>query len=120
YKDGVKYIRGQKDILNKKKSYIGYIKILTNNVEELVNNDIKSLIPKLIESIKVLINTEKYQEAYNTIEEGLALVKFDFDLMVLKYNLLVQFSYDEEAKICLRDIILYGDGKKVKELIYNL
>ena len=120
YKDSVKYIRGIKEILNIQKSYISYIKILTNNVEETVNKDIKALIPKLIESIKVLINTEKYQEAYNTIEEGLALVKFDFDLMVLKYNLLVQFSYDEEARICLRDIILYGDGKKVKELIYNL
>ncbi|MCC5419364.1 hypothetical protein, partial [Clostridium botulinum] len=66
------------------------------------------------------INTDKYQEAYNTIEEGLALVKFHFDLMLLKYDLLVQFNYNEEARICLRDIILYGDAKKVKELIYNL
>ncbi|OSB16888.1 glycosyl transferase [Clostridium sporogenes] len=120
YKDIVKYIRGIKDILNIQKSYIGYIKILTNNMEETVNNDIKALIPKLIESIKALINTEKYQDAYNTIEEALALVKFDFDLMVLKYNLLLQFNYDEEARICLRDIILYGDAKKIKELIYNL
>ncbi|NFA21466.1 glycosyltransferase family 2 protein, partial [Clostridium botulinum] len=120
YKDTVKYIKGIKNILNIQKSYIGYIKILTNNVEENVNNDIKALIPNLIESIKVLINTDKYQEAYNTIEEGLALVKFHFDLMLLKYDLLVQFNYNEEARICLRDIILYGDAKKVKELIYNL
>lgn len=120
YKDTVKYIRGIKGILNIQKSYISYIKMLADNVGETANKDIKALIPKLIENIQVLINTEKYEEAYNTIKEGLSLVKFDFDLMVLKYNLLLQFNYDEEARSCLRDIILYGDGKEVRKLIYNL
>lgn len=32
--------------------------------------------------------------------------------MALKYNLLLQFSYDEEARICLIHIIFYGEGKK--------
>ncbi len=84
------------------------------------NSEMKVFIPRLVQSIQELINTEKYQEAYNIIEEGLSLVNFDCDLMMLKYNLLINFNYEEEAIQCLREIILYGDVERVNKLIDNL
>lgn len=120
YEDTLEYIKSMKDILNLEKSYIDYIKILIEEENETVNNQVKALIPELVKNIEGLINNERYQEAYNTIEEGLALIKFDFDLMVLKYKLISSFNYEKDAKKCLIDIILYGDSEKVIELVNNL
>ncbi len=39
--------------------------------------------------------------------------------MVLKYNLLLNFNYTEEAMECLNNIILYGDIDRVNNFIYN-
>ncbi|MCW6108769.1 hypothetical protein [Clostridium sporogenes] len=47
-------------------------------------------------------------------------MKFDFELMLLKYNLLLKFNYEEEALKCLRNIILYGDKEEVSKLIKNI
>lgn len=121
YKDTLKYIKAMKDILDVQKTFIDYIKLLTEIDKEFTNNNqIKTFIPELIKNIQVLMNGERYQEAYDTIEEALSLVKFDFDLMVLKYNLLLNSNYEKKAKECLRDIILYGDNERVIELINNL
>ncbi|MBU5483067.1 glycosyltransferase family 2 protein [Clostridium sp. MSJ-11] len=117
YEDTMSYIKSIKDIINLEKSYTKYIEILTENLEEPVNKDIKALIPSLIESIKGLLNKEKYQEAYDTVEEALSLVKFDFDLMMLKFNLLIKFNYKEEAIECLKEIILYGEARRVNKVI---
>ncbi|MCW6062213.1 glycosyltransferase family 2 protein, partial [Clostridium sporogenes] len=84
------------------------------------SNEVKAFIPKLVKSIQALINNKKYQDAYNTIEKGLDLVGFDFDLMVLKYNLLLNFNYTEEAMGCLNNIILYGDIGRVNNFIYSI
>ncbi len=121
YKDTLKYIKGMKDILNVEKTYIDYVKLLIEEDEKMSrNSEMKVFIPRLVQSIQELINTEKYQEAYNIIEEGLSLVNFDCDLMMLKYNLLINFNYEEEAIQCLREIILYGDVERVNKLIDNL
>jgi glycosyltransferase involved in cell wall biosynthesis len=121
YEDSLKYIRSIKHILNAEKFYIEYIKILIEDYKEHNNsNELKAFLPELLNSIQVLIDKEKYQDAYNTIDEGLSLVKFDFHLMLLKYNLLLKFNYEEEAKECLRDAILYGSKEKVDELIKNI
>ncbi|APH15604.1 TPR repeat family protein [Clostridium sporogenes] len=121
YKDSLKYIQYMKDIINEERIYIDYVKILIEeDCDFVLNNELKTLIPELISSIQLLINNEKYQEAYNTIEEGLSLVKFDFELVLLKYNLMLKFNYEEEALKCLRDIILYGDREKVSKLIKNI
>ncbi|AVP64066.1 glycosyltransferase family 2 protein [Clostridium sporogenes] len=121
YKDSLRYIQYMKSIINEERIYIDYVKVLIEEDYDFVlNNELKAFIPELVTNIQLLINNEKYQEAYNTIEEGLSLVKFDFELMLLKYNLLLKFNYEEEALKCLRDIILYGDKEEVSKLIKNI
>lgn len=121
YKDTLKYIKSMKSMINMDKSYIDYVDLLIEEDSNFVNNnEINALIPELLNNIKELIDIERYSEAYNIIEEGLSLIEFNFDLMVLKYNLLINFNYEEEAMQCLRDIILYGDSKKVNTFINNL
>ena len=114
YIDKLEYIKKLKSILNVEKTYVDYIKFLVENNEDYnVDKSIKELIPQLLISIKNLIKIEDYQKAYENIEEALSLVKFDFELMILKYNLLIMFNYTSEAEECLRDIILYGDEDNV-------
>ncbi|NFQ35352.1 hypothetical protein [Clostridium sporogenes] len=121
YKDSLRYIQYMKSIINEERIYIDYVKVLIEEDYDFVlNNELKAFIPELVTNIQLLINNEKYQEAYNTIEEGLSLVKFDFELMLLKYNLLLKFNYEEEALKCLRNIILYGDKEEVSKLIKNI
>ncbi|NFD29461.1 glycosyltransferase family 2 protein [Clostridium botulinum] len=121
YNDTLQYIKSMKNILNLDNAYIDYIKLLIDEYEKVViSNEVKAFIPKLVKSIQALINNEKYQDAYNTIEKGLSLVNFDFDLMVLKYKLLVNFNYIEEATECLDNIILYGDTDRVNNFIYSI
>ncbi|WP_252250262.1 glycosyltransferase family 2 protein [Clostridium sp. ZBS13] len=118
YKDTLIYIKSMKSVLNLEKSYTKYIELLIESeTENTINKDIKAFIPQLVKSIEQLIYNENYQEAYNTVEQGLALVKFDFDLMVLKYNLLLNFGYKKEAEECFKNIILYGECEKVIELL---
>ncbi|MCM1992621.1 glycosyltransferase [Oceanirhabdus seepicola] len=118
YENSIEYIKSIKEILQIEKSYVNYIKLLIEEQKQYTANDeIRAFIPELVNSIQGLINSEKYQEAYNTINEGLDLVKFDFDLMVIKYSLLLKFNYEEESMCCLQDIILYGQEKKVKKFV---
>ncbi len=117
YEEPLKYIKSIKDALYLENSYAEYVKLLSKEIEEPVNKDIKAMIPELARSIESLINSEKYQEAYDTIEEALTLIKFDYDIMVLKLELLIKFNYTKEAIDCLKDIILYGPTKKVNKLI---
>lgn len=120
YENTLKYIKSIKKVLNIEKPYVDYVKLLIDESIENVNNEVKALVPQLLKNINLLLDDNKYQEAYDTIEEALSLVKFDFNLMMVKYNLLIQFNYEEEAKKCLRDIILYGDSNKVNELIAKI
>lgn len=114
YINKLEYIKKLKSILNVEKTYVDYIKFLVENNEEYnVDKSIKELIPQLLISINNLIKIEDYQKAYENIEEALSLVKFDFELMILKYNLLIMFNYTFEAEECLREIILYGDEDNV-------
>lgn len=118
YINTLEYIRSLKGILTLEKMYAEYIKLLVEKEEENKGDkSIKELVPQLINSINQLINKQNYQQAYDTIEECLTLVKFDFNLMVLKYNLLIKFNYIEEAELCLRDIILYGESEQVLNFI---
>lgn len=119
YIDTMLYIKSLKNILNIKKLYIEYIKIIIEDKEIGAKNHFAELIPELIKNINCLIN-EKHQEAYDAIEEALALIKFDFDLMLLKYQLLLKFNYEKEAQECLKEIILYGDSERVMRLINDL
>lgn len=120
YNDTLKCIQCMKNLLNLDNGYIGYIKLLVGKFEEVtINKKVKAFLPELVQNIRTLINNKKYQDAYNTIEKGLDLVYFDFDLMVLKYNLLLNFNYTEEAMECLNNIILYGDIDRVNNFIYN-
>ncbi len=121
YKDTLKYIKSIKNTLTLEKSYSEYIKLLIEDENEsIIDDQVKAFIPQLVKSIEEFINNKNYQAAYDTVEEGLSLVKFDFDLMMLKYNLLLNFNYKKEAYECLKDIILYGDSEKVIRLIDEL
>ncbi|MEW9093540.1 MAG: glycosyltransferase family 2 protein [Clostridiaceae bacterium] len=118
HKDALKYIKYMKDILKEEKSYIDYVKLLIEDDKEFINNnEIKALIPELIKNIQAIIYEEKYQEAYNTIEEALRLIRFDFDVMIFKFELLMKFGYLKEAQECLIEIILYGDEYRVNKFL---
>ncbi|WP_392486349.1 glycosyltransferase [Haloimpatiens sp. FM7315] len=120
YKDISQYIKGIKQGLDLNKLYASYLKLLLNDIEDPISREIKELIPGLCENINDLLNKELYQEAYDTTEEGLKLVKFDLDLMTIKYKLLVKFNYEKEAGECLKEIILFGYSEKVNKLILEI
>ncbi|MBN1044484.1 MULTISPECIES: glycosyltransferase family 2 protein [unclassified Clostridium] len=117
YEDTLEYLRAIKKSLNIEKSYSDYIKILSKEIEEPIKKELKLMLPQLILSVENLINSERYQEAYNTIEETLKLIKFDFDIMRIKLELLLFFDYSEEAAECLKELILYGEDKKINKLL---
>ncbi|MEA4826423.1 MAG: glycosyltransferase [Clostridium sp.] len=117
YKNVIEYIKSMRELVAIEPLYVEYIKILTEDVEEPVNKDIKSLIPSLLQSINKLLNNEKYQEAYDTIVQALSLINFDFELMMLKLKILIKFNYTKEALDCLKQIILYGEIEKVNKII---
>lgn len=118
--DAIKYIRCLKEVLYIEKLYVDYVKIIIEDKEIETNNSLKELLPELIKNINYLINEKKYNEAYSTIEEALSLVKFDFDLIILKYNLLCFSNQEKEAKECLKKLVLYGTSEAANELINNI
>ncbi|UYZ34262.1 glycosyltransferase [Clostridium beijerinckii] len=118
YVDTIEYIKKLKEIISVYKIYVDYIKIIVQEDMNFENNNtFKELVVELIKSVKCLIDDCKYQEAYNTINEALSLVKFDFELILLKYNLLLKFNHNKDANKCLRNIVLYGENEKVLEFI---
>ncbi|WP_252234937.1 glycosyltransferase [Clostridium sp. CH2] len=117
YDNTLKYVKALNNELELIKLYSNYIKILSVDVEDDINIEIKAMIPQLVCNIEELLKVEKYDEAYNIIEESLKLIKFDFDIMVCKLKLLLKFNYSYEALQCLKKIILYGDIDKVNELL---
>ena len=117
YEDTVKYIKAIRESLDLQKSYAEHVKLLSEEIEEPINKEIKAMIPQLINNIESLINSERYQEAYDSIEESLKLIKFDFDIMILKLQLLLKFHYSKEAIQCLKEIILYGNKDRVNKLL---
>jgi len=120
YIDAIKYIRSLKEIIYIEKLYIEYVKIMINDQQIEVNNNFKELLPELIKNINYLIEEKKYNEAYGTIEEALSLVKFDFNLINLKYRLLSLLNKEKETQECLKELVLYGLSDEVMKLINNI
>ncbi|NRT79377.1 glycosyltransferase family 2 protein [Clostridium beijerinckii] len=120
YVDTIKYIRSLKEIIHIEKLYIDYVKIIIEDKLIEVNNSFKELLPELIRNINYIIEEKKYNEAYDTIEEALSLVKFDFSLMNLKYRLLILLNRENEARECAEELVLYGLSHEVMELINNI
>lgn len=120
YSDRLMYIKLIKKTLNVEQKYTDYIKILIDEInmsDQNTNKEIVSLIPQLKININYLIENDKYQEAYDTINDTLQIIQYDFELMALKYSLLKKFNYFEEAKECFRELILYGETNKVIHFI---
>ncbi|WP_160687318.1 glycosyltransferase family 2 protein [Clostridium sp. C2-6-12] len=118
--DTIQYIRRLKEILHIDKRFIDYIKIIIEDKTIEVNTSFKEFLPELIRNINYLIDEKKFNEANDTIEEALALVKFDFNLMNLKYKLLRLLNKDKEAKECLEELVLNGPDDEVIKLINNI
>lgn len=114
------YINDMKEFIKVESPYINYINIFHENLGIDVNEDMKELIPALVKNIEALIENKDFQQAYNAIEEVLSLVRFDYDIMVLKLNLLIKFKLIEETNACFNEIILYGPIEKVNLLISNI
>ena len=121
FNNKLRYIKELKKLLSiEEKSYIDLIKMLVDKESRediLVNENIKSLIPSLVVNVKQLINEGEFQDAYNTLEECLGLVKFDLELMLIKYDLLQKYNYENEANNCFKEIILYGDYETIVSLL---
>lgn len=121
YKDTLMYIREMKRLIKLQGQYVSYIKLLVEeNKEQIINEGIRVFIPELIKMIKQLIISCNYQEAYDSIEEGLRLVEFDIELLILKYDLLTKFNYLVEVEECFRKIVLYGEEKAVQCFIRSI
>ncbi|MBN1073448.1 glycosyltransferase family 2 protein [Clostridium botulinum] len=120
YVDKLKYIKLMKKTLNIYDKYSDYIKFFIEEIDidnDNINAKIADLIPQLKLNIYDLIANKKYGEAYYSINDTLEIIKYDFDLMILKYRLLNKFDYIKDANECLREIILYGENDKVIKFI---
>lgn len=121
YYDKLTYIRLIKKTLNIEQKYTDYIKLLINQIsrdENLnITKDMMGLVDSVKENVNRLISNEKYQEAYDIICETLKIIKYDFQLILIKCQLLNKFKYFNEVDKCAKDLILYGESENVIDFI---
>ena len=118
YKNKLEYIRSLRRVVDTNKLFSDYIKaLIKEESDHEVNDSLKGLVPQLLCSIEKLIKAEQYQQAYEVVEEGLKMVEFDFQLEYIKYQLLINSGYKNEAENSMKRIILYGEEESVIEII---
>lgn len=116
YKDELKYIKEISKINKQYKLYLNELKYLINEKFEVNKNNF-SLLNEIKININNIIGNESYQEAHEVSEEVLKVVGFDYDVAVIKYDLLNRFGYYNEANKLLKSIILYSDIKDLEKFL---